>query len=455
MKKTIKVVLIALTILSVSCKKFLEISPPRDAATFSQIFDNDEIATSTLTGIYSKMATSGAFSGSETSIAVLGGLSGDELKSYNLSLEAFYKNEIPTNSAEINTVWSNAYSYIYASNAILNGLGVSKAVTEKTTQQLQGEAKFVRAFCYFYLVNLFGEIPLHLTTDYRINETASKSSTNKIYSQIITDLTDAENLLSPNYVTTERIRPNKWVAKTLLSRVYLYLGEFELAAKKATEVIDQKSLFSLVDDLDKVFLKNSTEAIWQLMPTAGNNTQEGALFILTTTPTTISLSPNLIPLFEPSDNRRTKWIQEFTNSTGKYYYPYKYKIRTTINGIISEYSMVMRLAELYLIRAESRSRLGQSQLALDDINLIRKRAGLAVPLVGLSPDQCLSEVEKQRRFELFTEWGHRWLDLKRTHRAEELLSVLKGNTWKNTDVLYPIPDSETTRNLNINQNLGY
>ncbi|WP_036674435.1 RagB/SusD family nutrient uptake outer membrane protein [Pedobacter heparinus] len=439
-----------------SCKSFLDIDPPKDSATPNEMFANDATATSAITGIYNRMGLSGAFSGNQNSISVLCGLSADELRSYSSSLDVFYKNDLPTTNTTIETrLWQEPYAYIYTANAVLDGLKSAQGVSAKTKSQLEGEAKFVRAFCYFYLVNLFGDVPLILITDYSINQQAGRSSKEDIYTQIISDLIDAENLLPSSYITTERVRPNKWTATALLSRTYLYTQKWGLAAQKAGEVIDQRTIYNIVDNLDQVFLKNSNETIWQLMPTAGSNTKEGALFILTTAPTNVALSPDFVTAFETGDNRKTKWISQFSNSTGTYSYPFKYKIRTTVNGIISEYSMVLRLAEMYLIRAEALANLQQADLALADINLIRKRAGLIIPLANLTSAQCLTEIEKQRRFELFSEWGHRWLDLKRTNRASAILEPIKSSSWNDTDVLYPIPENERARNQNIGQNLGY
>ncbi len=299
-------------------------------------------------------------------------------------------------------------------------------------------------------------MPLNLTTDYRVNATANKTSKELLYAQIISDLIDAEKLLSANYISTERIRPNKWAAKALLARVYLYTEQWNLASQKATEIIDQKAMYSLVSDLDKVFLKNSTEAIWQLMPNAGTNTNDGALYILTATPTNVSLSQNALPASEPTDNRKIKWIKEFSNATGVYSYPFKYKVKTTTaSSGVTEYSMVIRLAEIYLIRAEAQAKMSQPVTALEDINLIRNRAGMNVSLVGLNLIQCLEEIEKQRSLELFTEWGHRWFDLKRTGRISEVLAPIKGASWKDSDSLFPIPDIEIDRNPNVDQNIGY
>ncbi|SMC98103.1 RagB/SusD family nutrient uptake outer membrane protein [Pedobacter nyackensis] len=443
-----------------SCKKFLDINPPKDRIDRSKVFENDETATSAVIGVYSQMAgnTLGFASGGNSSVSVLGGLSADELKSYSDALKFFSENQIQTNDSKINNVWRTAYNYIYTANAIIEGLAVVNGVSESTKKQLLGEAKFIRAFCYFYLTNLFGDVPLILNTNYKVNENAPKSSSATIYSQTITDLLDAETLLSDSYVTNERVRPNKWVAKSLLSRVYLYTEKWDLAAQKASEVINHKVLYTLVNDLDKVFLKNSTEAIWQLVPPAGQNTTEGGFFILTATPTSVSLSPDLLAAFDNSlDNRKNVWIKELNNTTGRYSYSYKYKIRTSslVTVPVTEYSMVIRLAELHLIRAEAKARLGQVEPALDDINIIRRRAGIVTPVTGLNPLQCLMEIRKQRRLELFTEWGHRWLDLKRTVEANTILPPLKGSSWQNTDVLYPIPDEEINRNINLIQNLGY
>lgn len=455
MKQIIHLTIICL--IFISCKGFLQIDPPRDKIAPSQIFENDQTATSAMTGIYSRMASLGFASGDVNSIANLTALSSDELKSYSAALDFFYKVDLSSKTSQIGTIWNDAYNYIYTVNFLIEQLPKSNGVSEAVSKQLQGEAKFIRAFCYFYLINLYGDVPLITSTDFRVNDQAPRTAKNTIYDQIISDLTEAETLLTTSYVSTERIRPNKWAAVALLSRVYLYTEKWNEAINKATEVIDQKSTYSLVSDLDRVFLKNSTESIWQLMPPAGVNTLEGTLSILTATPGQVSLNESIPTEFEALDNRKSKWIKEFNNSAGKFFFAYKYKVANTSGSTlpVSEYSMVIRLAELHLIRAEARARINLNELALDDINLIRKRAGLTVPLTGLTSIQVVAEVEKQRRLELFCEWGHRWLDLKRTGRAAAVLSTLKGATWKDTDVLYPIPDVEISRNTNLTQNLGY
>jgi hypothetical protein len=134
-----------------------------------------------------------------------------------------------------------------------------------------------------------------------------------------------------------------------------------------------------------------------------------------------------------------------------YYYPYKYK--SLVFGANAEYYTLLRLAEQYLIRAEARAEQGNVSGAQADINVIRNRAGLGNTTAG---DQAslLAAVAQERRIELNCEWGHRWLDLKRTGTASAVLGAEK-TTWTATGILWPIPSSEISANSNLVQNAGY
>ena len=123
-------------------------------------------------------------------------------------------------------------------------------------------------------------------------------------------------------------------------------------------------------------------------------------------------------------------------------------------GSGNEYSILLRLAEQYLIRAEARLYLGDLDGAKTDLNLIRNRAALP-PITTNIEDELKLAIENERRHELFTEQGHRWFDLKRTARANEILGPIKPN-WHNTDILLPIPETELNLNPNLQpQNPGY
>lgn len=444
------------------CDSFVDVDAPPVQISTDNVYNNDEAAASAIRGIYSEMISGTSLaSGGGSSVTVLAGRSSDEFDNYSTGFSgAFSVNQLTADNTTVKTgLWSPAYKYIYYANSALQGLAESTTVNDTLKQQLIGEAKFTRAFCYFYLVNLFGKVPIIESTDYRVNMVAHKASIDNIYKFIIQDLTEASDLLADNFsfANQERTRPNKWVANSLLSRVYLYRQEWSKAEEYATSVIES-GLFSLQNDLNKVFLKNSSEAIWQLVPPTGTfNTREGNGLILTSAPSSVALSENLLDSFEDGDLRRTAWVSSITANSITYFFPFKYKVRT--GATITEYSMVFRLAEQYLIRAEARAHLSNLSEAISDLDKIRSRADL--PLVEeaypeIDSDGLIQLVLDERQTELFTEWGHRWFDLKRTDMANNILGPIKGDTWTTDDQLYPIPQSEINNNLNLlPQNPGY
>ncbi|MNR45889.1 SusD family protein [compost metagenome] len=115
---------------------------------------------------------------------------------------------------------------------------------------------------------------------------------------------------------------------------------------------------------------------------------------------------------------------------------------------------MLRLAEQYLIRAEARCKLNNLSGARSDIDAVRTRAGLTAIHSGSNETQLLTAIETERLHEFFGEYGHRWLDLKRTERTTAVLSPVKAN-WQSTDVLFPIPQAQILINTKLTQNPGY
>jgi hypothetical protein len=443
-------------LLLTSCKKFIAVDDPNDQLNSDMVFSDSSTAVSAITGIYSEMLTSrNLFSNS--SITLYGGMSADELYSYAPGLnEEFTKNQITqVNHVNIdNSFWKPAYKYIYAANLAIEKLSQSQGLSGSLKNQLTGEAKFIRAFCFFHLVNLFGDVPLIISSKYQDNTNAPRTTTAAVYTQIINDLSDAKNLLSADYVTAERVRPNKWTAAALLSRCFLYTSQWQNAATEANSII-ATGVYSLEADLNNVFLNTSTEAIWQLKPVRpGFNTYEG-LEILPTSPfsyPTYLVTANLRGSFETGDNRKSAWINSRVYNNDTLYFPYKYKVPN--GATLSEYYMVFRLAEQYLIRAEAALNLNNISDARANLNSLRARAGLGNTLANDIPSLKLA-IERERQAELFCEWGHRWYDLKRTDRANNILAPIKGATWQSTDVLWPVPQQEINLNSLLTQNPGY
>lgn len=459
-----------------SCKKFVEVPPPITTLVTENVFNNNNTATAAQTVIYTKMVTSGL----AIPVDIYTGWSSDELTNYSTGQTQIdlYRNAL-TAINEANTIggqlWSPPYNCIYQANAVIEGLQNYNGVSPNIKQQLTGEAKFTRAFWYFYLVNLFGDVPLLTTTNYQVNGTASKTPKAQVYQQIIADLKDAQNSLSSNYldatdtvITADRVRPTKWAATALLARVYLYYGNltgdasnYVNAETQASVIINNSSMFSLVS-LNNVFLKNSNEAIWQLMPPPTTYyTLEGYYFNLKTAPTggsfSCTLSPQLLNAFEPGDNRKNSWVTGITATGNTYYYPYKYKTSST-STTQSEYSMVLRLAEQYLIRAEARDQQGNTGGAASDLNIIRNRAGLSATTATTQAD-LLTAIDHERQIELFTEWGDRWFNLKRRGAIDGLMNVITpqkgGASWNTSQQLYPIPLTDINNDPNLKQTPGY
>jgi hypothetical protein len=433
----------------------VQIAPPRDEIINSEVFSGDESAIAAIAGLYSQMMSRNLYF-MNGALSVFPALSADELQLTTPDQNAlpFEQNAIPVNNNIIqNNLWRYSYIYIYQANAIIEGLSQSNSVSDSVKAQLTGEAKFIRALNYFYLINLFGDVPLVMTTDYRQNQLKSRTSLVTIYKEIRADLQDAQQMLNTSYPSNGRVRPNKWAATALLARVYLYQKEYKKAEAASTAVINSGD-YGLENDLNKVFLANSIEAIWQLMPVSPYfNTAEGNIFI----PSSSSVIPRykidsgLLNSFEAGDQRKIDWLDSNTVNGTIYYYPYKYKVASGSDKI--EYNIVLRLAEQYLIRAEARAELGKINDAIGDLNKIRHRAGL--PDTKAKDKQSLiNAIRHERKVELFAEWGHRWFDLKRWGIIDQVLSKEKQG-WQSNDKLYPIPQEEIMNNPNLKQNAGY
>jgi hypothetical protein len=456
-----------------SCKKMVTVPMPVNSITSDEMFKTDAQAKTAMAGVYTQMVN-GPISISNGYVTILGGMSADELFYYGAGdayITTFTPNQLLQTNSYTSTVWTSGYKIIYNANSVIEGIAASEStsLTDSARNQLTAEAKFVRAFCYFYLTNLFGDVPLVKTVDFNKTRYMARTPVSEVYDQIVDDLKDAQELLSADYsisgTAEERILPTKWAATALLARVYLFRGEYANAAEQASAVISNTSLFSLATDPLNVFLIKSKEAIWQMKQgttDAGfkNSTIEGFTFIPTLTGVfRYCLTPALLNTFETGDRRRTVWVNA-TPGTPVNYYPWKYKLGqgTFSNNPSTEYYMMLRLAEMYLIRAEAAANgAGALTAAIDDLNVIRKRASLPALPATLTQEQVITAVARERQVELFAEWGHRWLDLKRTNKAHDVLSAMSSKQpWAGDyQLLYPIPPTEIQINPRLEQNPEY
>lgn len=440
----------------VGCESYLEVDYPESELAAAEVFTDEATATAALTDVYAKLRDQVLLTGNSSGLSVLMSLYADELDYFGAAgqpQQFFFNHNIVPVDVNISSTWSGAYNLIYAVNSIKEGVTDNPFLDSSQQEQLLGEALFLRAFVHFQLVSLFGDIPYITTTDYLINSTVKRMSKEEVYDLIITDLTEAESLLPETYVSGERTRANKFTAMALMARVYLYMENWEKAEEQSNGVINGPFLWE--EDISKIFLKDCTTSIFQLKPKAeGHNTEEAISFIFTSAPPpAYALSEPLIQDFELGDLRWEKWVGAVSDGSKIYYHPYKYKV-VDIFGSTVEYSTIFRLAEQYLIRAEARVKLGNISGALEDLNRIRNRAGLANNTEE-DEESLILAIFQERRIELFTELGQRWFDLKRSGKAEEALSGIKPG-WRSTDVLLPIPEAELMLNPNLEpQNPGY
>jgi hypothetical protein len=450
--------LLACAVFAVCCDDFVEVEQPNSQLTGTAVFENKTTATAAMKDIYAKMRDMGLLTGKSLGISTLLGVYTDELVSYengNYTSEPFYNNALAAPNGSVQEIWARTYSQVYAANAVIEGVTASPGIEPDDKNRLIGEALFTRALLHSYLAGIFGACPYITTTDYRQNATVRRTPAAAVFNLCIADLERAQLLLPEAYAGTERVRPNKFAATALLARLYLYAERWPEAANAASAVINEGGFYIWETDLDKIFLKESTATIWQLSSGGGYaNTQEGATFIFTAgPPQTVALRPEFYSTFEAGDQRRDHWTRMVTDGTDSWYHAYKYK-QDISSSVPAEYSVMLRLAEQYLIRAEARARQGELTAAKDDLNKIRNTAGLG-DTAATTAGEIIAAVINERRFELFTETGMRFFDLQRTGQLDAALSAIKPG-WNSTDRLWPVPQSELLINPNLSpQNPGY
>jgi hypothetical protein len=453
---TLKIVALVTLLMLLGCDSFVDVDPPSSQLTGALVFEDRTTANAAMVAIYSKLRDNSVLTGSSIGTGTTLGLYADELTYYGTNDQnlffVFNNTLLPTTSL-VSQLWNQSYHQIYCANAVYEGCDNATALLPADKNRFMGEALFVRALLHFYLANLYGDVPYITSTDYEVNRLVSRLPVAAVYEKIVTDLNEAIALLPEAYSTPERVRPNRATAQALLARVFLYKGEWTEASNAASAVLNN-SLYVWETDIDKVFLKGCTATIWQFSPKlSGNNTNEAAVYIFASgPPPSVGLNSELYNAFDPNDLRKTHWIKSVTNGTNTWYHAYKYKQQNNTATSL-EYSIQFRMAELYLIRAEARARQGELTSAKDDLNQVRSLAGLPNTTAQTSAE-IVAAVLQERKFELFTEHGHRFFDLKRTGSLDATLSTFKPG-WNTTDQAWPIAETELLANPNLTQNPGY
>jgi hypothetical protein len=426
-----------------SCKKFVENGTPPNAISQDKAYVDSATATSVILGLYSLNSTSTSTLANNR----YGAMSADDAYFLTSTTYDAFKNNTLAAGNDANTLWNSMYTTIGRANYAIEGVE-SSSLSTSVKNQLLGEAKFWRAYYYFFLTNFFGDVPLVTSTNALETGLTPKTPAAQVYQQMVTDLVSAKSLLTNTYPSAERARVNKRVAAAMLARVYFYQQNWAATETEATEVISS-GVYSL-ETFANSFIKTSNETIWQIANVPGV-TGMGPEWIPASTTPTFVLYDTLANTFETGDLRKANWAKSIVYSGKTYYYPFKYKLRTGTTG--NEYSVMIRLAEMYLIRAEARAQLNNISGAQTDLNAVRTRAGLGNTTAATQP-ALLAAIEHERWVELFTESSDRWFNLKRLNKATSTLGLIKA-AWKPFQQLYPVPLQEMQANPNLVQNTGY
>jgi starch-binding outer membrane protein, SusD/RagB family len=452
--KSIINIFLAIVFMLVACNKKLDVLP-QNTVPSDQIKTEDDVR-AVLFGGYSTWQNANAFGEKYNTFSELLVHGGDIIWAGTFETYGdLHQNSQVRTAPEIYQVWANSYHTIAAANIVLSKLDILKG-DEKT--QVEGEAKFLRGVTYYTLVNLFAlpysagtaspGVPLILQpVEGYIPERDKlpRASVGDVYSQIVNDLTEAAAKMPEE---ADDFRADKYAALAFLSRVYLSEAKYPEAATAADDVIENSGR-NLASTFDKAFnnASNSSEDIFAIQQTSQSNsgtTNFGIAAFYTADPEgrgEIQIAPGHLAKYEPNDDR------------GNFFY-----LGSSISGTDGLFTgkwrelykaiPVIRLAEMYLTRAEGNFRKGGTPIGLNtplaDINIIRGRAGLA----NLGSIANANVIVNERYLELAFE-GERFYTVKR------LQLTTGGNPFDDPKVILPIPQREIDLGNSLPQNPGY
>jgi hypothetical protein len=486
MKKIIKYTLaLSLVLLFASCEKFLDIKPTGNSLFIEQagdtIFKTGNDVEAALSAVY------GDFQNEywQLDYFVNGDAQSDDAYAGADNPANFQIDEymlISTNS-NISRDWAYLYQTIGKANLVINNVDITPdpSLSEQRRREIKGEAMFVRAFIYFQAVQLWGDVPLQLKEVTSISAAEldeiypqlypERKSMAEVYAQIIQDLEyAAENVKA---VQQHKGYATRGAANAVLAKVYATMDTKDYS--KVVEYCDAviNSGYSLLPEYDMLWNnqnENSAESIFEVNyeGTPSNANWGASMFRGTDWKKFNTPSNDLVKAFnDENDLIRKNSSISFENVTGKWSdanwpaasYPFTYKYRIITWPSAQNYILI-RLADIILLKAEALNEMGDVNGAAQLVNQIRSRVDLPNTTATTQESMRLA-IEKERRLELAFE-GHRWFDLKRTGRAIEVINNAIGpdgnkygyNLTQN-GLLWPIPQSELDKNELLTQNPGY
>jgi hypothetical protein len=438
---------LSVIIVTSACSKILDTTPELYVSEDVSVIDKKS-AESALTGAYNALSQN-SYQGN--TFRYIANLADDNIKWVGNSptnREFDVYGVFATNS-RVSELWAAIYKTINISNNIIeavpaiNDLTFSQADRDKS----RGEAYFLRAYSYFDLVRLWGNVPIQVkrTKTSSDGDKIGNSTPAEVYQQVKRDLDSAENLLP---AVINRNRANKYTAKALKARLFLYLQDWDNAEAYATEIINNPG-FALGSSYSQFFTsKNTSESIFEIDYTVNNsNTWATNWFASNITGGKREFLPTdaFIALAGNPDIGGSRSALLLTIN-GVTYGNMNFKIATGDDQVYA-----IRLAELYLIRAEARAEKAVPDIdgGLKDLNKIRVRANVPAIDAIADKDELVDKILQERRIELAYE-SHRWFDLVRKGKAQSVLGITDANK-----LVLPIPKQQILVNPSLVQNPGY
>ena len=413
--------LAATLVLAPGCSKFLD-QDPEDSLTEKQFFRSEEDANAAIVAVYDQLQDC------VDKFMIWGEARADLVTPIARKNDQtwLYELNFPNDVWALN--WGDVYQIIGGANMVINRvpgiMQLDSRLTQQKTDVILGEAYFLRALAYFYLVRTFGEVPLVLDppSHDEVNFLIPKSDTAVILAKIEADLAIAEKNLPPQYETAlkTRGRATKGAVNALQADLYLWQAKYSQAAAAAKKVMDNTALYSLVPAtswFDIFALKNSTEGIFEV--------QFDYLLRETNSLGTASdrfnVNPNHLKLYEDAAAPEIVRGSEATYNSGtggKVYWKYVGLSMMDLRRSGSDPNFIIyRLADVILMRAEALSHLEDADRneAVALVNLIRGRANMPlydINQVSTDTNSLIDMILKERSLELAME-GKRWYDLVR------------------------------------------